>query len=168
MVEKTTCILIIDCESGFAETARLALSGNFRIVCAATADDGFKKVLGETPDIVVLGYLEPRGASRQFAVKLAEEKKTAHIPLLVVDVRPEDYPRKGWRWGDGFSHNIKGYVWRPLDAPDLKKTVEGVLQRARSGSMNLTEVAQQTEEMLKRIDQLKKLLMSEPDNKPTG
>jgi DNA-binding response OmpR family regulator len=87
------------------------------------------------------------------------------IPILVVDVRPEEFPRKGWRRGDGFSHNIKGYVWRPITMEELQKTIEGVLQRSQAGSMNLTEVAQQTEEMLKRIDHLKKLLMSRTENK---
>jgi hypothetical protein len=81
--------------------------------------------------------------------------------VLVVDVKPDEYAHKGWRWSDGFSDNVKGYVWRPIDAIELKKTAEGVLQRTRAGTMNLTDVAEQTEEMVKRIEQLKRLLGSE-------
>jgi response regulator RpfG family c-di-GMP phosphodiesterase len=163
-VDKPPRILIIDCEANFIETSKKAFRSSFNITCASTAEEGLKKAKTEIPDVIVLGYLEPRGVSGQIANRLSEDKATALIPVLVVDVRPEEYLRKGWRWSDGFSHNVKGYVWRPIDAAELKKTVEGVLQRAKAGTMNLTEVAEQTEEMLKRIDQLKKLLMLEPEN----
>jgi two-component system alkaline phosphatase synthesis response regulator PhoP len=163
-VEKTLRILIIDCETDFMGMAKKAFESSFNITCASIAEEGLRKAKTEVPDLIVLGYLEPRGVSRQVASRLAEDKVTAKIPILVVDVRPEEYPRKGWRWSDGFSPNVKGYVWRPIDAVELKKTVEGVLQRAKASTMNLTEVAEQTEEMLKRIDQLKKLLMSRTEN----
>ena len=159
-MDKAPRILIIDCEANFIETAKKAFRSSFNVTCASTAEEGLKKAKTEIPDVIVLGYLEPRGVSGQVASRLAQDKATALIPVLVVDVRPEEYPRKGWRWSDGFSHNVKGYVWRPIDATELKKTIEGVLQRVKAGTMNLTEVAEQTEEMLKRIDQLKKLLMS--------
>ena len=158
------CILIIDCEAVFIEVSKKALSGFSDIVCASSPEEALTKALKRVPDAIVLGYLEPRGASRKVGDALAENPATARIPVLVVDVSPEEYSRKGWRWSDGFSHNIKGYVWRPIDAIELKKTVEGVIQRSKAGTMNLTEVAEQTEEMLKRIDQLKKLLMSESEN----
>jgi len=163
-VEKTPHILIIDCETSFIEMTKKVFEGSFLATCASTAEDGLKKANTEIPDVIILGYLKPRGASRQIANKLAENQTTRNIPVLIVDVRPEEYSRKGWRWSDGFSHNIKGYLWRPIDAVELKNTITGVLQRARAGAMNLTEVAEQTEEMLKRIDQLKKLLMLEPES----
>jgi response regulator RpfG family c-di-GMP phosphodiesterase len=158
------CILVIDCEASFLETSKQAFSGFSDIISASNSENGLIKAIQRVPDAIVLGYLEPRGVSRQIAIKLAENPSTASIPVLVVDVRPEEYSRKGWRWSDGFSHNIKGYVWRPIEALELKKTIEGMLQRAKASTMNLTEVAEQTEEMLKRIDQLKKLLMSESEN----
>jgi response regulator RpfG family c-di-GMP phosphodiesterase len=163
-VEKKLRILIIDCETNFIGIVKKAFESSFNIAFASIAEEGLKKAKTEVPDVIVLGYLEPRGISRQVASRLAEDKVTAQIPILVVDVRPEEYPRKGWRWSDGFSHNVKGYIWRPIDATELKKTVEGVLQRAKASTMNLTEVAEQTEEMLKRIDQLKKLLMSRTES----
>jgi len=158
------CILIIDCEAGFFEISKQAFGGFFDVICASSPEEAISRAVKRVPDAIVLGYLEPRGASRQVGDALAENPATARIPVLVVDVRPEEYSRKGWRWSDGFSHNIKGYIWRPISAIELKKTVEGVIQRSKAGTMNLTEVAEQTEEMLKRIDQLKKLLMSETEN----
>ncbi len=158
------CILIIDGEAGFIEISKQAFSGFSDVICASSPEEALAKAVKRVPDAIVLGYLEPRGVSRQVGSALAENPATARIPVLVVDVRPEEYSRKGWRWSDGFSHNIKGYVWRPINAVELKKTVEGVIQRSKAGTMNLTEVAEQTEEMLKRIDQLKKLLMSETEN----
>lgn len=153
-------ILLVDCENSLAEIARLAFEHDFRLVCVMNEEEALKKTRKEAPDIIVLGYLEPRGASRQFASRLATGTATAHIPVLVVDVRPDEYPHKGWRWSDGFSQNVKGYAWRPIDGAVLRKTVEGVMQRAKVGAMNLADVAEQTEEMVKRIEQLKKLLGS--------
>jgi len=160
-VQVRSFVLLVDCQSDLAETARRAFAPDFRIVCAVGEEEALKRAKKETPDIVVLGYLEPRGASRRFARRLAASSDTAGIPVLVVDVRPDEYPSKGWRWSDGFSQNVKGYAWRPIAAAELRKTAEGVLQRAKAGAMNLTDVAEQTEEMVKRIEQLKKLLGSD-------
>jgi DNA-binding response OmpR family regulator len=160
-VQRRPQILLVDCEHSFTDTARLAFETGFRLVCVTTEEEALRKVKKEAPDIIILGYLEPRGASRQLASRLAADGTTARIPVLVVDVKPDEYAHKGWRWSDGFSDNVKGYVWRPIDAIELKKTAEGVLQRTRAGTMNLTDVAEQTEEMVKRIEQLKRLLGSE-------
>ena len=154
-------MLVIDCENSLADAARRAFTGVSFVTCATQEDDGMRQAQADQPDIILLGYLEPRGTSHRLAARLATEPATAQIPLLVVDVRPEEFASKGWRWSDGFSHNIKGYLWRPVGAAELRRTAEGVLQRG--GAMNLAEVATQTEEMLKRIDSLKRLLMSGPD-----
>jgi len=164
IVEKAQRILIVDSEADFIEMANRVFSSTFDVSCASTVEEGFKKANRDLPNVIVLGYLKPRGTSRYLANKLAEVDSTKNIPILLVDVRPEEYYRKGWRRGDGFSQNIKGYVWRPINAVELERTVAGILQRAKAGTMNLTEVAEQTEEMLKRIDQLKKLLMPEPEH----
>lgn len=164
-MDKHPRILVIDCEPGFLQTARNACDRTFNVICASDENDGFNKAKNDTPALILLGYIEPQGAAYQLATRLASEKSTAGIPVLIVDVRPDEFPRKGWRLSDGFSHNIKGYTWRPIATDELHKTVEGVLQRSKSSTMNLTEVAQQTEEVLKRIDQLKKLLMSQTQSK---
>jgi DNA-binding response OmpR family regulator len=153
--------LLVDCEATLAETARVACGSVLRLACAVNEEDALRKIRRETPDIIVLGYLEPRGASSQFAALLADGSTTNHIPVLVVDVRPDEYTHKGWRWTDGFSQNVRGYAWRPITGAELRKMVEGRLQRAKAGMINLADVAEQTEEMVKRIEQVKKLLGSE-------
>jgi response regulator RpfG family c-di-GMP phosphodiesterase len=163
-LKKTPVILIIDSEAVFLEISKKAFNSSYEVICASDSEDALAKAAKRIPEVIVLGFLEPRGSSRKVACALDENPATSHIPVLVVDVSPEAYSRKGWRWSDGFSHNIKGYVWRPIDTVELSKTVEGVLQRVKASTMNLSEVAQQTEEMLKRIDQLKKLLMPETGN----
>ena len=158
-MQRPSRILLVDCENSLAETARIAFAADFRLAYVMNEEEALKKARKEAPDIIILGYLEPRGASRQLASHLAVGA-TAHVPVLVVDVRPDEYPHKGWRWSDGFSQNVKGYAWQPIRGEELRKMVEGVLQRAKAGTMNLENVAEQTEEMVKRIEQLKKLLGS--------
>ena len=126
-------ILLVDREANLAETARAAFGSDLRLVCAISEEDALRKIRKETPDIIVLGYLEPRGASRQLAARLAAGSATSHIPVLVVDVRPDEYTHKGWRWTDGFSQNVKGYAWRPISRRRTQKDGGRRIAESESG-----------------------------------
>ena len=73
MQQKPPRILIVDSDVTLLQTAEVAFKSYCDVFCAFAKDEGLKKAKQDSPDIIVLGYLEPRGASRQLALLLAKE-----------------------------------------------------------------------------------------------
>jgi len=153
-------ILIAERQPDFIETAREAFEGCFEVTFTSSLEKALNKALTETPDIIVVGYLEPRGTSFKLHRELREEQLTKDIPLLVVDVRPEEHSRKGWRRGEGLQMDAEDYISRPMEPAKLKETVERILQQQRAKPMELTEVVQQMEVILHRINEIEQMLVS--------
>ena len=158
-MERKPNILVVDNERGLIGTAREALGTTFEVTVASSLKQGLEKAKREKPDLIILGYLEPRGTSFQLHNKLREEPLAKNIPLVVVDVRPEEHSRKGWRRDEGLQMDAEDYMSQPLESDELKETVDRILQKVRSKPMELTEVLEQIEVMLKRMDKIEKLLV---------
>lgn len=152
-------ILIAERQPDFIETAREAFKGCFEVTFTSSLEKALDKAITDTPDIIVVGYLEPRGASFKLHRELREEQLTKDIPLVVVDVRPEEHSRKGWRRDEGLQMDAEDYISRPVEPAKLKMTLERVLQRQRSKPMELTEVVQQMEVILHRINEIEQMLV---------
>ena len=153
-------ILVAEMESDFIETARKVFKDCSEVTFASSLKSALDRATAEKPDIIIIGYLEPRGTSFELHRKLREEILTQDIPLLVVDVRPEEHSRKGWKREEGMLMEAEDYISRPVEPEDLKETVEAILRKERSKPMELAEVAEQMEVILKRINKIEKMLVS--------
>ena len=153
-------ILVAEMESNFIETARKAFKDCSEVTFASSLKSALDRATDAKPDIIIIGYLEPRGTSFELHRKLREEILTQDIPLLVVDVRPEEHSRKGWKREEGMLMEAEDYISRPVEPEDLKETVEAILRKERSKPMELAEVAEQMEVILKRINKIEKMLVS--------
>ena len=156
-------VLVIDGDPEFVRAAREALedanSSSFGVVVATTAREGLERARQEHPDAIVLGYLEPRGTSFQVHDELHSDPLTGEIPLLVVDVRPEDHARKGWKIHEGLRMTAEDYTSRPVGADELVDAVERIIRRASGEPMDLREASEQMEKALARIDRIEELLV---------
>lgn len=151
-------ILVVDSETEFIKTVREALNSSYEVSVASTRKEGLNKAKRETPHMVILGCLEPRGDAFQLHQELRESPVTKDIPLLVVDVRPEEHTRKGWRIQEGMQMDAEGYISRPIEPADLAQLVGEILERATPKSMELGYVLEQMERVLKRVDKIEKML----------
>lgn len=152
-------ILVVDCEPDFVAVAKKALDASFEVTFASSLGEGLGKASREALDLVVVGYLEPRGSSFRLHKELREGQMTKHIPMLVVDVRPEEHSRKGWRRDEGMQMDAEDYVSRPISAVELKEAVERILQRVHAKTMDLELVLGQMEKILRRIDKIEEQLV---------
>lgn len=158
-MEKDTKILVIDSEPGFTKTTRQALETSCEIVTATSAEEGLEKATRECPEAIILGYLEPRGTSFKLHKELRSNSITKSIPLLVVDVRPEEHSRKGWKRHEGLHMNADDYISRPVESDELMKALEGIIRRASAEPMGLKEASEYMEKALKRINKIEELLV---------
>jgi len=156
-------ILVIDSEAEFVRQARRALEtarGNsFQVSVATTAREGIERATKDNPDAIVLGYLAPRGASFQCHQELHDNPLTKEIPLLIVDVRPEDHARKGWKLHEGLRMSAQDYLSRPIEGQELVSAVQRTIRRASGEPMGLREASEHMERALARIDRIEELLV---------
>ena len=157
---KDTKVLIIDSEPDFLKDTGAALSDFYTVITATKADEGLDKAERESPDAIILGYLKPRGTSFKVHTELRSRPSTRDIPLLIVDVRPEEHSRKGWRMFEGLKMNAEDYISRPVELAELTSSIEGIIRRTSVEPMGLREASEQLEKALERINKIEELLIT--------
>ena len=71
-------VLAVSSDLDFMETIGKALDSSFELICASTEKEGLDKAREENPDLILLGYLEPRGVSFQLHKKLRDGLNQYH------------------------------------------------------------------------------------------
>lgn len=154
-----TRVLVVDSELDFLRAAQKALAISFEVTSATSASEGLDRAKRERPDAIILGYLEPRGASFAVHNELRNSPATKDIPLLVVDVRPEQHSRKGWTRHEGLRMNAEDYTSRPIEAEELADALTRIIRRASGEPMGLWEASEHMEKTLERINRIEQLLV---------
>lgn len=153
-------ILIIDSEPDFLKNTGGALKNLYTVITATKAEEGLEKADRESPDTIILGYLKPRGTSFKVHTELRSRPSTQDIPLLIVDVRPEEHSRKGWKMHEGLKMNAEDYISRPVELSELTRSIEGVIRRTSVEPMGLREASEQLEKALERLNEIEELLIT--------
>lgn len=106
----TNKLLIIGSGQDFISDVRTLLADRFQLLFATTERDGLAMARTERPDAVILGFLEPRGASYNLHKRLRKGWITKHIPLLVVDVVNPDKPQESWSPEEAMNMDAEDYI----------------------------------------------------------
>jgi len=105
------------------------------------------------------GQMEPRGDAFKFHKELKENPKTDIIPLLVIDVRPEEHSRRGWRKEEGAQMCAEDYISRPIEPAELTELVGDILETATPKSPEIEHLIEHIEKVLKRMEKIEELLV---------
>ena len=132
---RTRRILVVGSEPDFVETAQEALEIAFEVIPAQDREQCLDTVAEQLPDLIVLGYLEPRGTSFQLHKELRQGQTTKDIPIVVVDARPDEHSRKGWTKSEGMQMDAEDYISRPVEPAMFRGIVAQILRtRGQVGS----------------------------------
>jgi len=132
-------ILVIGSEVEFLEKAKESLDETeYDVSLTSDEKEALQKAKEEVPDVIILGYLEPKGSAFKLHNELREGWLTKNIPLFVVDVNSDEHTRKGWRQEEGVQIDAEHYiaisgqesiaVTRLLDPARLRESVSECLQ----------------------------------------
>lgn len=152
-------ILVVDREPDFVRMAREALSSCYEVSIAPTRREALEKAKKESPDMIILGFLEPQGDAFKLHEELRKDPITKNIPLLVVDVSSEEHTRKGWRREEGIRMDAEDYVSRPIEPTELAELVEDIFERVAPKSVELKDTLERMEKVLKRVEKIEKALV---------
>lgn len=103
-------ILIVSSGPELMNMAKEAVGGSFEILHASNPQQGLDMARKEMPDMIALGYMEPRGAAFELQRRLREGWITKNIPLLVVDMNPQDPARRVLSMEEGLQIEADEYI----------------------------------------------------------
>jgi two-component system, cell cycle response regulator len=117
-------ILIVEDEPDIAESlqARLALE-NYVVVIAKNGQEGVEQARSEKPDLILLDVMMPILNGYDVCNLLKSDKRTAHIPILVLTALPhvEDAEK-------AFSAGAADFLNKPYTNERLIQKVQKLLQ----------------------------------------
>jgi len=146
-------VLVADTDPEFLKKVGKLLRKEFDISQATTPAAVLRKAEEEQPDLILLGFFEPRGESFNLHKELRELERTASIPILVIDVPPRDHLRRGWNRVEGLQMDAEGYLSRPLDSRTLNCEVKRVMESKSPGILSWAQILEQTErKLLQEVD----------------
>jgi PleD family two-component response regulator len=149
---KNVRVLVIDSEPDFVRNIRKELGSHCDLISAAGADEALKIAGKNKPDIIVLGYIKPPGASFKLHLKFRQDKNFQDIPLLIVDVRPEEHSRKGWSRTQGQQMDADDYLSKPVTSEDLKEAIERLVSKKPGESIDSSKYLERVLQKIKRIE----------------
>ena len=103
-------ILVVSSQTELAELVQQAMGTSFEVVWAQDQQEGLEKARKEFPEVVILGHLEPQGATFNLHRRLREGWITRNIPLLVVDIDTADGSRRALTMEEGLQMEADQYI----------------------------------------------------------
>ena len=121
-------VLVIGSEPEYLRVMEKALvESPFEFLTASDSNSALSLARKERPDAVVLGYLEPRGASFELHKRLRKGWITKHIPLFVIDFQLPGQQQKMWSAEEAMQMDAEDYLAiSPGDPSAAGRLVESI------------------------------------------
>jgi DNA-binding response OmpR family regulator len=124
-------VLLIDDDKKHSELLQAYFKRyGIQLVCAENADEGFKKLTREDPDLLLLDVMLP---GRDGFEICREVRKTSSIPIIMLTARGDVIDRVS-----GLELGADDYVGKPFEPRELVARVQATLRRAEAGGMDQT------------------------------
>ncbi|HKX33412.1 MAG TPA: response regulator [Blastocatellia bacterium] len=112
-------ILVIEDSPTQMELVRTALlSGGYRVITAATGDEGLKKARKERPELVLLDVILPGKNGFQICRDLKSSPETKDLPVILLTIRDHASDRF---WG--MKQGADAYVTKPWKDEELLEAI---------------------------------------------
>ena len=103
-------VLVVGSLPDFHQLVGKSLENRFDVIYASNENEGLSKARTERPQVLILGYLDPRGSSFRLHKKLREGWITKHIPQFVVDVHFSEEPDRAWTPQEAMQMDAEDYL----------------------------------------------------------
>lgn len=120
-------IVVAEDERDILELIRFILEFNgFDVVTADNGEEAVRKVLTESPDLVLLDVRMPRMTGHQACQALKANPKTRQIPVVFLSARGQEADVKY-----GLSLGAAEYILKPFSPEELPGRLRAVLALAK-------------------------------------
>jgi len=129
-------ILVIDDEEDIAELVRYNLEKEgFRVLCAATGEDGIQVARSQTPDLILLDLMLPGIDGLDVCRQLKAETATKAIPIIMLTARGEEADIV-----TGLEMGADDYLSKPFSPRVLLARIKSVLRRGRGQPLDASSI----------------------------
>ena len=97
----------------------------YQVLEASSGDQGVAMSVEYLPDLVLMDIVMPGLNGFQATRQISRNKKTAHIPVVIVTTKNQETDRV---WGE--RQGARGYLVKPIQEEELLGTIEGLLAEA--------------------------------------
>lgn len=94
----------------------------FAVKTAEGADDAFRRLAEEKPDLILMDVVMPNLNGFQATRTISKNADTAHIPIILVTTKDQETDKV---WGK--RQGAKDYLTKPVEETILISTVKAVL-----------------------------------------
>lgn len=117
-------ILIVDDNPDIRSFVKIVFSDDhYKVYEAADGEEGFRKAVKHTPDIVISDIMMPNIDGIEFCKKLKEEISTSHIPVILLTACSLDEQRI-----NGFQSGADDYISKPFNSDVLVVRVANLIE----------------------------------------
>ncbi len=151
-------ILVVDDDRRVLDLLQISLSQNgYRVVTAATGEEGLEMVRRDPPDLLILDLRLPKKNGYEVCAALKSSKETAHIPIVMVSATAEVDARL-----QGLMHGADDYLTKPFSPKELLIKVRRIFERLETTEVLSTknrelesEIARNREDLVVRNKELR-------------
>jgi signal transduction histidine kinase/ligand-binding sensor domain-containing protein/DNA-binding response OmpR family regulator len=119
---KKFSILLVEDNEDFLFYLKDNLRAPFNIIEARNGKEGWQKVLGEHPDLVVSDIMMPEMNGIDLCHKIKEDQRTSHIPVILLTARSSEEIQI-----QGYTTGANDYITKPFSFEILLSRINNLL-----------------------------------------
>ncbi len=116
-------ILVVDDDTEVAHYLKVLLSPTYRVICRFNAEDAFKAVSEEAPDLVLSDVVMPGTDGYTLCRKIKEDLQLCHTPVILVTAKANMEDQV-----EGLNTGADSYVTKPFDPTYLQALIQSQLK----------------------------------------
>lgn len=126
-MDTTTKILVIDDDVETARLVRHLYEGQaVEILDAKDGDEGFRRAISESPDIILIDVTRPGTDGFEASHRLKVDPITAGTPVILLSARREPRTKH-----EGFDAGIDQYVEKPFDVGEMDARIRSMIEKSK-------------------------------------
>ncbi|MES1197811.1 MAG: ATP-binding protein, partial [Chitinophagaceae bacterium] len=129
---KKFSILLIEDNEDFMFYLKDNLRTPFNIIEARNGKEGWQKVLGQHPDLVVSDIMMPEMNGIDLCKKIKEDQRTSHIPVILLTAQSSEETQMR-----GYTTGANDYLTKPFNFEMLLSRINNLLVQQEKLKMNI-------------------------------
>jgi len=114
-------LVVEDSPTDREQISAILTKNGYKVVTAATAEEGIAKVKQAQPDLVLMDVVLPGLNGFQATRSLANDASTKHIPVIICSTKSQETD-KVW----GMRQGARDYIVKPVNQADLLAKIQAL------------------------------------------
>src|SRR5690606_29825823 len=120
-------LLLVEDNEDFRFYLKDNLNISYHVIEAANGLEGWHQACAHIPDLIVSDVMMPEMDGMAFCRKIREDKRTSHIPLILLTARAAEEQIR-----EGFDLGADDYVTKPFSFEILQSRIRNLLERRQA------------------------------------